>query len=83
MLQNWVLTREEVANCSYRELFHLMGGEWRQVQPGEIIVCDECGEVLPEGEEYGILDGIILCQPCLEVIPYAELTARFGYELMD
>ena len=69
-----------IDNMPYCVLIPKLGGEWRPVQDGESIKCAGCGEELPPGTEYGVVDGAILCEDCIDEIPYCDLVTRMGAE---
>lgn len=67
-----------VDDMPYCELVPLLGGEWKTVQEGEEIKCEDCEELLPSGTEYGVIDGSIICDECIDEIPYCDLVTRLG-----
>lgn len=67
-----------IEDMPYCELVPLLGGEWKPVQEGEKIKCDDCGEFLPFGTEYGVIDGRIICDECIDDIPHCDLVTRLG-----
>lgn len=69
-----------IDSCPYCILVPRLGGEWKIVQNGKSIKCAECGEELPPGTEYGVIDGVILCEDCIDEIPYCDLVTRMGHD---
>ncbi len=67
-----------IDDMPYCELVPLLGGEWKTVQVGEKIKCDDCEEFLPLGAEYGVIDGSVICDECINEIPYCDLVTRLG-----
>lgn len=69
-----------IDNYPYCVLIPKLGGKWKTVQDGEVVKCSGCGETLPVGTEYGVIDGSTLCEDCIDEIPYCELVERMDGE---